>query len=119
MTRQECLQEAKVCQDVAKMLLPVVERARKAAVREEEKDRQQLEKLVATYGTQEEAEEAFSYGMITRSEYDKIRDRFDGIEQKSGASHKKSVYIAFCRMYHKAERDARYWLNEAEKEASR
>ena len=119
MTKKECLQEAKVCQDVAAALLPAVRRAHSAASKETEKNRQQFDKLVEKYGTLEDAEEAFAYGEITRSEYDKIRDRFEGIEQKSDTSHKQAVYSALFNMYNKAVRDAEYWKQEAEKEATR
>lgn len=114
LSRKQCLQEARVCRDVAEKLAPVLKRAKTAAEKEQNVNNDKIDNLIKTYGTLEEAQEDYGYGNITRKEFEMIQDRYSNLEQNEEASHKKAVYEELQRIYNRVKNTEEYWKKEAE-----
>lgn len=114
LSRKQCLQEARVCKDVAEKLAPVLKRAKAAAEKEQKVNNDKIDGLMQIYGTIEDAQEAYGYGSITRKEFEMIQDRYSEVEQNEEASHKRAVYEELQRIYNRVKNTEEYWKKEAE-----
>lgn len=113
LSKKQCLQEARVCKDVAEKLAPVVKRAKAAAEKEQNANKDKIDILIQTYGTLEDAQEAYGFGNITRKEFEMIQDRYESLAQNEEASHKRAVYEELQRIYNRVKNTEEYWNKEA------